>query len=188
VGLDLGSVKLHDFHAGNLPEGGKFYPMEIALALVSLLGLAALSQGRRWGWAVATLASLGYVWFCWQIKLPGQAFLNLVYAFTQVWGWQSEPVFRSQPRAWRWLLLTPLLALALQQFLASGDAWLTAAALITQILTAAKVRQVWRFWVLIDLATSVLYAQQQYWATAVLYLVFAGVAEAAHRTWQGGQA
>ena len=162
--------------------------MEIALALVALLGLAALSQGRRWGWAVATLASLGYVWFCWHIKLPGQAFLNLVYALAQAWGWREEPQFHSHPRAWRWLLLTPLLALGLQQFLTAPDAWLTAAALITQGLTARKVREVWRIWLVIDLASSVLYAQQQAWATALLYVVFAGVAEAAHRTWQGGQA
>jgi len=162
--------------------------MEIALALVSLLGLAALSQGRRWGWVVATVASLGYVWFCWQLKLPGQAFLNLVYALTQAWGWRDEPRFHSHPRAWRWLLLTPLPALALQQILSPLDAWLTAAALITQALTAAKVREVWRIWFVIDLASSVLYAQQHAWPTALLYLVFAGVAEAAHRTWQGGQA
>ena len=161
--------------------------MEIALALVSLLGLGALSQGRRWGWALATLASLGYVWL-WHLKLPGQAFLNLIYALTQAWGWRQDPQFHSRPRAWRWLLLTPLLALALQQILTPGDAWLTAAALIAQALTAAKVREVWRIWLVIDLASALFFAQQQAWPTALLYLVFAAVAEAAHRTWQGGPA
>lgn len=159
--------------------------MEYALALLSLLGLAAFSQGRRWGWPVATLASLGYVWFCWQLALPGQAFLNLVYAVSQVWGWKDESVFRSQPRQLKWLIVALPLGATLQQWLTPADAWLTAFALVTQLLTAAKVSQVWRLWLLIDLASAALYAQQQAWPTAALYLIFAAVAEAAHRTWQG---
>lgn len=158
--------------------------MEVALALFSLFGLTALSQGRRWGWLVATLGSLGYVGFCWRLHLPGQAFLNLIYALTQAWGWQAESIFRSQPRALRYFIIVPGLALALQNWLAPADAWLTAAALIAQGLTAQKVSQVWRIWLVINLATATLYAQQHAYPTALLYLVFAGVAEAAHRTWR----
>lgn len=162
--------------------------MEVALALLSLLGLAALSQGRRWGWLIATLGSIGYIAFFWQLHLPGQAFLNLVYAVTQAWGWQADPVFRSQPRALRYLLVIPALALPLTYWLTPADAWLTAAALIAQGLTAQKVSQVWRVWVLVDLASAALYAQQEAYATAVLFVVFAGVAEAAHQTWSGKDA
>lgn len=162
--------------------------MEVALALFSLVGLAALSQGRRWGWMLATLGSIGYAGFFWRINLPGQAFLSLVYAITQAWGWQADPIFRSQPRALRYLLLIPVLALPLTRWLSAADAWLTGAALIAQALTAQKVSQVWRVWLIVDLASAALYAQQQAYATAVLYLVFAGVAEAAHRTWSGKDA
>ncbi|MBN9418051.1 hypothetical protein ABS71_04330 [bacterium SCN 62-11] len=157
--------------------------MEPALALISLLGLAALSQGRRWGWSLSTLASLGYVGFFWQIQLPGQAFLSLVYAVTQAWGWRADPVFRSQPRALWFLLAVPPLALVLQQGLTPMDAWLTAAALITQGLTAQKVSQVWRLWLVIDLASAAFYAQQGAYYTAALYGILAAVAESAHRTW-----
>lgn len=160
--------------------------MEIALALSSLLGLAALSQGRRWGWLLATLSSLGYVGFCWGLQLPGQAFLNLIYALTQAWGWRADPVFRSQPWSWRWWGLAPAIALPLAHWLSPADAALTGAALVAQGLTAQKVSQVWRCWVAIDLATCGLYASRQAWATAVLYVIFAGVAEAAHRTWMAG--
>ena len=162
--------------------------MEVRLALFSLLGLAALSQGRRWGWLVATLGSLGYVGFFWNLHLPGQAFLSLVYAVTQAWGWQADPIFRSQPRALRYLLLIPALALPLTHWLTSADAWLTAAALVAQGLTAQKVSQVWRVWLLVDLASAALYAHQGAHFTAGLWVVFAGVAEAAHRTWLGKDA
>lgn len=158
--------------------------MEPALALISLLGLVALSQGRRWGWTLSTLASLGYAGFFWQIQLPGQAFLSLVYALSQAWGWRAEPVFRSQPRALRYLLLVPVLAVVLQQWLTPPDAWLTAAGTITQGLTAQKVSQVWRLWLWIDLASAAFYAHQGALYTAVLYLVLAAVAESAHRTWK----
>ena len=160
--------------------------MEIALALSSLLGLAALSQGRRWGWLLATLASSGYVGFCWNLQLPGQAFLNLVYALSQAWGWREESSFRSQPWTWRYWGLAPLIALPLLNWLSPADAWLTGAALVAQGLTAQKVSQVWRPWVVIDLASAGLYAQQQAYPTALLYVIFAGVAEAAHRTWCTG--
>ncbi len=157
--------------------------MEVGLALFSLLGLVALSQGRRWGWVVATLGSVGYIGFFWQLHLPGQAFLNLIYALTQAWGWQADPVFRSQPRALRYLLLIPPLALSLSYWLTPADAWLTAAALVAQGLTAQKVSQVWRMWLVVDLASAAFYAQQGAYPTAALFVVFAGVAEAAHRTW-----
>ncbi|MBS2036637.1 nicotinamide mononucleotide transporter [bacterium] len=157
--------------------------MELALALTSLLGLAALSQGRRWGWLLATLSSLGYVDFFWRQALPGQAFLNLVYALSQAWGARENPIFRSQPWTWRWWLLAPLIALPLLRWLTPGDACLTALALVAQALTAQKVSQVWRAWVLIDLASSAFYVQHHDYATAALYLILAGVAEAAHRTW-----
>lgn len=162
--------------------------MEPALALLSLLGLVALSQGRRWGWALSVLTSLGYIGFFWRIHLPGQAFLSLVYAVTQAWGWRADPVFRSQPRALWWLLAVLPMALALQQWLTPVDAWLTAAALITQALTAQKVSQVWRLWLLVDLASAAFYAEQGAPYTAALYLVLAGVAESAHRTWKDASA
>lgn len=157
--------------------------MEIALALSSLLGLAGLSQGRRWGWLLATLSSLGYVGFCWALNLPGQAFLMLVYALSQAWGWRDNPVFRSQPWTWRYWALAPLIALPLLRWLSPADAWLTGLALVAQALTTQKVSQVWRPWVLIDLASAGLYASRQAYATAVLYVLFAALAEAAHRTW-----
>ena len=178
-------MRLQNFHAGTLNPQRNSNTMEVALALFSLFGLTALSQGRRWGWLLATLASLGYVGFCWSLHLPGQAFLNLVYALTQAWGWRAQPTFRSQPRALRYLVGAPALALFLQSWLTPADAWLTAAALIAQGLTAQKVSQVWRIWLVIDLATAALYGHQGAYATAALYVVFAGVAEAAHRTWAG---
>ena len=157
--------------------------MDWVLSMSSLIGLLALSQGRRWGWLLATLSSLGYVSFCWQRGLPGQALLNLVYAATQIWGWRDQPRFHSQARAYRWLGLALPLGLVLQAYLTPADAWLTALALCAQLMTCLKISEVWRYWVVIDLATAALYADAQAWATALLYLVLAGVAEAAHRTW-----
>jgi nicotinamide riboside transporter PnuC len=168
--------------------------MEWILAPASLLGLLALSQGRRWGWLVATAASLGYVEFCWHQGLAGQALLNLVYALTQLWGWRDQPTFRSHRGAYAWLLPALPLGWLLQSWLTPVDAWLTALALAAQGMTSAKMREVWRCWVVIDLATATLYVSHQAWATAALYCVLAVVAEGAHRTWiqdrseEGGQA
>jgi len=157
--------------------------MEWILAPASLLGLLALSQGRRWGWLLATAASLGYVEFCWQRGLAGQALLNGVYAVTQLWGWQDQPAFRSRPHPYAWLLAVLPLGLWLQTLLTPADAWLTALALTAQVMTSLKIREVWRIWVVIDVATAALYSFHQAWPTAILYCILAGVAEAAHRTW-----
>lgn len=159
--------------------------MEWILALVSLVGLWALSRGRRWGWLLSTLASLGYAGLFWQAGLSGQAGLNLLYAATQLWGWRGESVFHSRPRATLWMLAVVPLALALQHYTGTADAWVTALALMAQFLTSAKVGQVWRIWVVVDLVTAFFYATLHWWGTMVLYLVLTAVAESAHRVWQG---
>jgi nicotinamide mononucleotide transporter len=160
--------------------------LDLCLSLLSLAGVAALSRGRRWGWWLASAGSLGYCYYAWVLALPGQSLLNAIYLVTQLWGgwrWGSEPRFQGRPHR-RWLLLIPMLGLALQQHMAPLDAWLTAASLILQWLTSLGVAQVWRYWVVVDLATAFLYAGQRAPFTAVLYLVLAGVAEQAHRYWR----
>lgn len=160
--------------------------VEAISCAAALLGVAALSHGRRPGWLLASLGSLGYVYWNWKLNLPGQATLNLVYLVTQLWGWLhwgKQPTFRSSPTAHRWLLTIFPLALTLQIFWNAADAWLTAAGLVVQSLTAGGIQQVWRYWVVIDLASAALYGYHQAWLTAGLYLIFAGIAESAHRHW-----
>lgn len=162
--------------------------MEWLLALASLLGLYALSHGKRWGWLLSTAGSLGYALFFWGKDLFGLAGLNLIYAATQLYGWRGESRFHSRPRALLWMLAALPLALGLQRYTGPADAWLTAPALLAQLLTAAKVGQVWRVWLVLDLASAGYFAAQGWWGTAGLYLVLAAVAESAHRAWQGGPA
>ncbi len=161
--------------------------LEWLLCLTALLGVTALSRGRRWGWLLASLASLGYVGFCWHLDLKGQSLINLLYVLTQLWGWwhwQHQPAFRFSASTPRSLLLILPIGLLLAQVLQAWDAWLTAATLIVQVLTSRGVAQAWRYWVVLDLATAGLYVHKEAWATAMLYLVFAGVAESAHRYWR----
>lgn len=112
--------------------------------------------------------------------------VNLVYALTQFWGglrWGQQERFLSSPRAqWTWLSILPL-ALLLENWLSPGDAWLSSASLVNQLLTSAGVWQAWRAWVLIDLATAAFFASLKAWPSAVLFVLFAALAEQAHRRW-----
>lgn len=160
---------------------------EWLLSWLALGGVWALSRGHRQGWLVAALASLGYVSFCWGLKLPGQALVQFSYFSTQLWGWwhwKKHPRFRFERRSYLLLFLILPIGLTLMQVVSVQDAWLAAASLVVQAMTALGWANAWRLWVLLDCLTAGLFAVHQAWATAVLYLIFAGVAESAHRYWR----
>lgn len=159
--------------------------LEGASSLLALTGVAALSHGRRWGWLVAALSSLGYVFFTWQLGLRGQMLLNGVYLVAQLAGWAGwgEGSFRRDRRAYAWLLAALPLGILMQTQMQPLDGWLTAVSLCAQGMTTMRYAEVWRCWLLIDLVSAYLYASRGAWFTCVLYGVFALVAESAHRHW-----
>lgn len=163
---------------------------EWILALGALVGVAALAFGRGWGWLVATLASLGYARFFVDLGLYGMASVQVVFAATQVagwWGWGQQSRFRSRPGVWPTLGLVLPLGAGFALFLQPADAILTAFSLVVQGWTSAQALQCWRMWLVLDLATAGLMGQRQAYPSAALYLIFALLAESAHRYW-GSQA
>jgi nicotinamide mononucleotide transporter len=163
---------------------------EAVASLLALGGVAALSRGLRWGWLVATVSSALYGGFAWRLGLWGQVLLNLMFCLTQLWGWrhwQHQPRFRNEPRAHLGMLPALPIGLALQQVWHPADAWLTALSVCAQVLTSLGVRQVWRWWLGIDLGTAALYGSQGAYLTAGLYLLFAWIAESAHRFWKDAE-
>jgi nicotinamide mononucleotide transporter len=163
------------------------HSLELLCSLSALVGLAALSHGRRWGWLLAAVSSLGYCVFNWLIALHGQALLSAVYLVTQVHGWAhwgATSRFQNRPRAFFWLLPAVPLTYFLRRYMQGLDAAITAFSLMAQLMTTAQIAQVWRVWLVIDLAAAVLYAQIGAWTTCGLYVIFAAVAESAHRQWR----
>lgn len=165
----------------------------------------------HWGWPLAFSASLLYAWLFWDARLYGNVTVQAFFAGSALWGWykwlfgrrraprsDAAPaaplrIERLSARGWIWvavvwLLAWPLLGVFLDDYTDSPvpylDAFPTTGSFIAQILLALKYVANWPLWVIVNVVSVWLYASQSLWLTAVLYVIFAGLALAGWRRWQ----
>lgn len=175
----------------------------VVLALAYLL--LAIRQ-NPWCWAFAIASSSMYCVIFARTGLVMQAALQVFFVAMAVYGWRVwRGGVRSAPApVRRWPARRHALALgavALATFVngrlvadaASGplvpyaDAAIAWGSVLTTWLVARKVLENWLYWIAIDLAAAVLYGSQGLHATAVLYLLYAGLAVRGFQAWQKDQ-
>lgn len=159
-------------------------------------------QRSRWCWVFGALSSSVLVWLAWQARLPMQAALQGCYVLLAAWGFRqwSRGGDGARPRISTWplrahlavlagvvlagLLIAPLVA---EQ---TAAAWprldtitMLTSLLATWMVTAAKLEN-WLYWIVIDAVSIFLYAAQQLWFVALLYLLYLCIAIAGYATWR----
>jgi nicotinamide mononucleotide transporter len=155
-----------------------------------------------WPLAMASSAIYGRLFF--DVKLYGEAALQLVFMAVAVWGWwqwlrgrggdgQPLRVHRlTRPgllaAAVALLLLWPAIALALQRFTDSDIAWFdalpTAGSLVAQVLLGRKLIENWPAWLAVNVVSVGLFAVKGLWLTALLYAIFAVMSLIGWRAWK----
>lgn len=173
------------------------------LSLGAGLCYALLAVRRsRWCWVFGAVSSGILVWLAWQAQLPMQAALQVCYVLLSVWGFRqwSTGVDGSLPRISTWPLRAHLAVLAVVMLLGlllapvvaaqTAAAWprldtitMLTSLLATWMVTAAKLEN-WLYWIVIDTVSIFLYAAQQLWFVALLYLLYLGIAIAGYATWR----
>jgi len=174
--------------------------------LASLLGIGYVLLATResqWCWPLAFVSTLIYTLLFWDGQLPMQALLNFYYMGMAVYGylvWRKHgdaggdlPISR-----WAWsqqlvylfagIVLTLVVARYLESISASQrpylDAGVTVFSVLNTFLMTRKVLQNWLYWIVIDAAAIVLYAQTGYYATIVMYSVFLVLAILGYVSWK----
>ena len=176
---------------------------EVFAAVLGIGYVILAARESQWCWPLAFVSTLIYTLLFWDGQLPMQALLNFYYMGMAVYGYllwrrhgNSEddlPIY-----LWSWLqqglflavgsVLTLITAYYLDAINASQspylDAGVTVFSVMNTYLMARKVLQNWLYWIVIDSAAIMLYAQNGYYATIVMYFVYLILAVVGLISWQ----
>lgn len=184
------------------------------VAFVLALGCVACNiREIHWGWPLAIVSSLLYGILFADHGLYGEAWLQAFFAVIAAWGWwqwlygarpangapdaaAERPAlaiatlgrrrFAAALLGWGigWLALGAALAQLTDSELPYQDAFPTAGSVLGQILLGRKFVENWLVWLVVNVASVVLFATRGLWLTVLLYLVFVAMSWVGLRAWR----
>lgn len=174
--------------------------LEIGSAVCSIVYSLLLMQEKKIGWLFGIVSSvLGIVLFM-QTRLYAQSFISIYYAAIGIYGWVYW--HRAEQRnehihVWKWhyhfitIIVCGVATLLFSQFFVRYtdsvsplfDSMVTVFGFAASIKEARKVLTSWVYWLLINLASSLLYYQQHLYIYAVLMIVYAGICVPGYLNW-----
>ena len=176
---------------------------EIFAALLGMAYIVFASKESQWCWPIAFISTLIYTVLFWQGQLPMQALLNFYYMGMAIYGytlWRkhgaTEDTLAITSWAWHKHIIFIIIATVLSAMTAyylnitdtSQNPYLDASVTIFSVmntwLMAKKVLQNWLYWVVIDAAAIVLYAQSGFFATVILFGAYTILAMLGFISWQ----
>ena len=170
--------------------------LEFFAALTSAIGVGYGITGKQITWPWWVISSALYGVFFWKVDLIASALLQIVFIVAGIWGWfgwgpnGAKPTKLSNKSRIYWLaallISWVLLAPALHKIGAAAywsDSLILLGSLIAQIIMVYEKYETWPLWFAVDLLATIEYAYLKYWFTAILYLVFVGMAVMGWRSW-----
>lgn len=162
-----------------------------AMAL-GLINIALLIFRIVWNFAFGIVSVILAGFVMWERKLYGESSLQLFFVFAQLWGWWlwlriggeeagsggRVPVrWLDWPSRWVWLVVIAAVGLnlgwALDRFTDAAvpyaDAGITGASIAAQILLAFRRIENWLIWIVVDIASVILFIDRELYALAGLY-------------------
>ena len=171
--------------------------LELVAFVLALANIACNVFEIHWGWPLTVIASGLYAWLFYASKLYGEAGVNVFFALTAVWGWsqwlkgeyddgETPLVIRRLTRrglvhaALAWAVLWGICAAVLHTITDSDVVWadgfVTAGSIVGTFLLGRKFIANWPVWLLVNAASIALFAYKGLTLTAVLYVLFFGLA------------
>lgn len=178
--------------------------LEVAAFAAGIAMVLANLRVNPIGWPLAIFSSAAYALLFADVKLYGEAGLQLFFIAVSCWGWwqwlrgrgaDGTPlrVHRLSARqrlgaVLAILALWPLLGALLDHGTDSPvpyfDALPTVASVVGQVLLARKALENWPVWLGVNVVSMALFASKGLWLTVVLYGVFALLSLWGWRAWQ----
>jgi nicotinamide mononucleotide transporter len=177
-----------------------FHLLELVSAVCSIVYSVLLIREQKVGWLFGILASVaGMVLFA-HSKLYAQSVISIYYAGIGVYGWvywsraekRNEHIhnWRLKYHAWAILLCVGLSILCSWVFITYTDSSsplfdsvVTVFGLLASIKEARKILTSWVYWFFINIASGILYYQQQLYIYAALMLVYALICIPGYINW-----
>ena len=164
---------------------------EVFAALLGIAYVILAARESQWCWPFAFISTLIYTLLFWDGQLPMQALLNFYYMGMAIYGyflWKKKGNTEDDLSIRSWSLLqqaklisigiflTIVVGAYLQQYQLSQspflDAGVTVFSVLNTWLMAKKILQNWLYWIIIDAAAIVLYIENGYYATVIMYSVY----------------
>lgn len=176
---------------------------EIFAALLGMAYIIFASRESQWCWPLAFISTIIYTVLFWEGQLPMQALLNFYYIGMAVYGymlWRKHGIAEDNLAitSWSWnkqlifISIGTILSLITAYYLKISetsqrpylDASVTIFSVMNTYLMAKKILQNWLYWVMIDAAAVVLYAQSGFYATVILFAIYTVLAMLGYINWQ----
>lgn len=176
---------------------------EIVAAVLGVIAVWLTVRQNVWGWPVGLVMVVMYAWVFHDVKLYSDMLLQGVYAVLQLYGWwqwvkggqdhQGRHVTRLSNAALLGNLLVGALGTIALGYLMSThtdasqpwlDAGLTSFSLVAQLWMAQKRVECWVLWFVVDVIYVVLFIYKALYLTALLYVLFVGLAARGWFVWR----
>ena len=178
------------------------------------LGIAYIFLAMKqslWCWPVAFVSTTIGTLLFWQGLLYMESLLNFYYLLMAIYGWwqwrgnkqNNELVSKVElveKKIVSWSVPTHIKCITVCAIIAIGvgymwdtnsdakmpylDSSTTIFAVFTTYLLTQKVLENWLYWVVIDFASIYLYWQNGYFPTAILFVIYTGLAWQGYRVWR----
>lgn len=175
---------------------------EIVAALLGMAYIIFASRESQWCWPLAFISTLIYTVLFWEGQLPMQALLNFYYIGMAIYGyilWRKHGIAKDNLAitSWSWnkqlifILIGTVLSLITAYYLKVSetsqrpylDASVTIFSVMNTFLMVKKILQNWLYWIVIDAAAMVLYAQSGFYATVILFAIYTVLAVIGYIHW-----
>lgn len=176
---------------------------EVFAAILGIGYVILAARESQWCWPLAFISTLIYTILFWEGQLPMQALMNFYYMAMAIYGyllWRRHGNAEDDLSITSWSIINQLQLIIVGGFIAYAvglyltqsatsqspylDASVTVFSVLNTWLMAKKVLQNWLYWIVIDSAAIVLYAQNGYYATIVMYSVYLILAVIGFISWQ----
>ena len=174
------------------------------LAVVSGLFYVVLAVfKKRMAWLWGFINAVISIWLFYQISLFAESFLYIYYALAAVYGWFHWGAYQSEQqiltivelpvKSHFWIVPLGIiggigLGFVLEEYTPASypylDAQTTIFSFIATALTARRVLVNWVYWIVIDLATVVLYAWKDLYWYAGLMVIYTLIAYMGWNSWK----
>lgn len=176
---------------------------EVFAAVLGIGYVVLAARESQWCWPLAFISTLIYTILFWDGQLPMQALLNIYYMAMAIYGymlWRKHGLLEDDLPISSWSFIEQLQLILVGTFLTYAvglyltqsatsqspylDAGVTVFSVLNTWLMAKKVLQNWLYWIVINSAAIVLYAQNGYYATIVMFSIYLILAVVGFISWQ----
>ncbi|MEY5048378.1 MAG: hypothetical protein RLZZ175_1737 [Bacteroidota bacterium] len=177
--------------------------VEIIAAIFSLIGVAMAMYKNYLTFTISIIGTILYTYIFYKYQLYADAGLQLIFIIQSIWGiiyWKKDEDVGNKETVYLfgWLnsiylflatiIVSIVMAYLLKQYTNASmpqlDAFLTSMSISATWLLTKKYRENWIYWIFADILYVGLFFYKEMHITAILYIIFLGMAINGWRKWK----